>query len=88
MPTENPHRHGDNMQTSGKTTVGRHLATGMFLCIFDLCSDDTLTLLVRVRITGHNGADGGERNAGHGSNGSSCPHHPTVTKHNTKILLA
>lgn len=43
-----------------------------------------LALLVGVCVTGHNGADGGESDAGHGRNGSGSPHHPR--KHNTLLL--
>lgn len=42
------------------------------------------TLLVGVRITGHDGADGGESDAGHGCNSSGSPHHPAT---NNKHLL-
>lgn len=38
-----------------------------------------LALLVGVGVTGHDGADGRESDAGHGCNGSSSPHHPTTS---------
>lgn len=37
---------------------------------------DELTLLVRVRVPRHHGADGWKGDAGHGSHGSCSPHHP------------
>ncbi len=42
-------------------------------------------MLVGVCVTGHNGADGGESDAGHGCNSSSGPHHPATN--NTHILM-
>lgn len=45
---------------------------------------EKVTLLVGVCVTGHNGADGRESDAGHGCNSSSSPHHPTTN--NTHLL--
>lgn len=38
-----------------------------------------LALLVGVSVTGHDGADGRESDAGHGCYGSGSPHHPTTS---------